>query len=196
MHARLAGDLRVEGDYEHVLLARGDRVPVDRRENLDGVAVLGQPRRADEDRAHRPLDARDLEILLERADLAAEGVAPAERVHQPEMLAVEQDHPRAGPEHGRAGLDELADRLGEPLALDPERHRRRLPAGDHEPVEPVQVGGHADLAHLGAEVAQHLGVSFEIALKGEDAYQPRLARSWPSSSLRVSSELIAIPRPS
>ena len=64
----------------------------------------------------------------------------AGHVHHAEVLAVEHDHPRAGAEHGHAGRDELAQRVGQPLALDPERHRRRLAAGDDEPVEPVEVG--------------------------------------------------------
>ena len=35
VHARLPRDLRVEGDHEHVVLARGDGMPVDRRQDLD-----------------------------------------------------------------------------------------------------------------------------------------------------------------
>ena len=143
----------------------------------------------------------DLEVGLEGADLAAERVAPARVVGEPEVLAVEHDHPRARPEHRRAGAHQVAQRLGEPLALDPERHRRRLAARDHEPVEPVEVGGHAHLAHLGAEAAQHARVRLEVALEREHAderraHQPRLARSCCSSSLRDSSETIAWPRPS
>ena len=105
------------------------------------------------------------------------------------------------PSTGVPGAHEVAQRLGQPLALDAERHRRRLAAGDDEPVEARQVGRHAHLAHLGAEVAQDLAVRLEVALEREDpdergAHQPRLARSWRSSSLRVSSEVIAWPRPS
>ena len=102
--AGLARDLRVEGDHEHVVLAGGDGMPVDLGEDLDRVAVLGQPRRADEHRAHRrAVDPRDVEVLLERADLAAERVAHAQRVHAAEVLAVEHDHPGARAEHGLAG---------------------------------------------------------------------------------------------
>ena len=43
--------------------------------------------------------------------------------------------PAQVPSTGVPRADELAQRLGEALALDPERHRRRLAAGDHEPVE-------------------------------------------------------------
>src|SRR5215211_7768555 len=192
----------MEGDHQHVLLPRRDDVAVDLGEHLDAVAVLVDPRGADEHRAHRlAVDAGDLEVRLERADLAPERVAPAGVVGEPEVLAVEHDHPRAGAQHGRAGADELTQRLGEPLALDPQRHRRRLAARDHEPVEPFEVGGHADLAHLGAEVAQHPRVRLEVALEREDAderraHQPRLASSCCSSSLRDSSEAMACPRPS
>ena len=52
-------------------------------------------------------------------------------------------------------LDELSQRLGELLALDAERHRGGLASGDHQPVEPVQVGGHPHGAALGAQLAQH-----------------------------------------
>ena len=152
-------------------------------------------------RTGRPVDAGDPQVRLEGADLAAEGVAAALDVEHAEVLAVEHDHARAGAEHRRAGARELAQRLGEPLALDPERHRRRLAAGDDQAVEPVEVGGHAHLAHVGAEAAQHLAVRLEVALERQDAdssmrYQPRLASSCASSSLRVSSEVIAMPRPS
>ena len=43
--------------------------------------------------------------------------------------------PAHEPSIGVPRARELAQRLGQALALDPERHRRRLAAGDHEPVE-------------------------------------------------------------
>ena len=56
------------------------------------------------------------------------------------MLAVEHDQPGAGAEApaSRASTS-VAQRLGQPLALDAERHRRRLAAGHHEAVEAVEV---------------------------------------------------------
>ena len=53
-----------------------------------------------------PVDPGDLEVLLEGADLAAERVAHAQRVHAAEVLAVEHDHPGAGAQDGLAGLHE------------------------------------------------------------------------------------------
>src|SRR3954454_20089250 len=203
VQAPLARDLGMERDHEHVALPRGDGMAVDGREDLDALARLVDPRRADEHRADgRAVDARDAEVGLEGADLAAERVAAAGVVGQAEVLAVEHDHPRAGAEHGRAAADELAQRLRQPLALDAQRHRGRLAAGHHEPVEPLEVTRHAHLARLGAELAQEAAVGLEVALQRQDAderrrhYQPRLARSCCSSSLRVSSEVMAVPRPS
>ena len=69
-------------------------------------------------------------------------------VHHAEVVAVEHDQPGARAEHRRARRGELAQRLGEPLALDAERHRRRLPARHHQPVEPVEVARHAHLARV------------------------------------------------
>src|SRR3954447_202773 len=169
---------------------------VDGGQDLDAVAVLGEPWRADEHRTNQAVDPRDLEVLLEGADLAAERVALAQRVHAAEMRAVEHDHPGARTQHRASGAHELPQRVAESLARDPERHRGRLAARHHQPVEALQVGGHAHLAHLGAEPAKELAMCFEVALKGEDPYHPRLASSWPSSSLRVSSDCIAVPRPS
>ena len=127
MQPPLARELRVEGDHEHVVLAGGDGMAVDGGEDLDPLPRVGDPRRADEDRAHgRPVDARDPQVGLERADLAAERVAAAGVVGQAEVLAVEHDHPGAGAEHRRAAAHELAQRVAEALAGDAERHRRRL----------------------------------------------------------------------
>ena len=85
----------------------------------------------------------------------------------------------------------------------PERHRRRLAAGDDQPVEALEVGGHAHLAHLGAERRAACGVRLEVALEGEDADQRLTAATSRGrraaaarSSLRVSSDSIAPPRPS
>ena len=102
--------------------------------------------------------------------------------------------PAQVPSTGAPGC-ERAQRLGEPLALDPERHRRRLAAGDHEPVEALEVGGHAHLAHVGAEVAQHRHVRLEVALERQDPDErlpAAVGEQLPSSSLRVSSEVIAM----
>ena len=53
-----------------------------------------------------------------------------------------------------------------PAASIPLRDRRALAAGDDQAVEAVEVLGPADLAGLGAELAQHLQVGFEAALDG------------------------------
>ena len=126
----------------------------------------------------------------------------ARDVHDAEMLAVDHDQARARPEHRRPGGGERAQRVAEPLALDPERHRRRLAARDDQAVEPLEVGGHADLAHVGAEALQHPAVRLEVALEREHpderarhGYQPRCARSWSGSSLRASRLDIAAPSP-
>ena len=53
MHARVVGELGVEGDHDDLALARGDRMAVDVGEHLDVRAGVLDPRRADEHRAHR-----------------------------------------------------------------------------------------------------------------------------------------------
>src|SRR3954451_23119288 len=101
----------MEGDREQRPLARGHRVARDRGEDLDARPVLGDPRRADEDRAYRAArDVGELEVLLERVKLAAERVALGDDVHQPEVRAVEHYQSRARAEDGAPGGVEVAQR--------------------------------------------------------------------------------------
>ena len=160
----------MEGDREHVALADGDRVPVHAaststpspRSSTHGArmktARTGPPatpamsRSASNERTWRPNALRRRAMSMHA-----------------EVVAVEHDHARRTCRTPACPARQLAQRLGEALALDPERHRRRLAAGDHQPVEPVEVGGHAHLARVGAELAQHRRVRREVALQGEDA---------------------------
>src|SRR3954447_7544469 len=211
--AAVVGELGVEGDREQRPLAGGDRVAVDGGEDLDRRPVLRDPRRADEHGADgRALDPGELEVGLEGVQLAAERVALGDDVHEPEMLAVEHDQPGARAEDRPALRVEVAQRAGQALARDAERHRRRLAARHDETVEAVEVGRGADLADVGAELAQDLRVRGEAALQREHAdegpvvrrrgavrtvvYQPRPASSCVSSNLRASRLCIAVPRPS
>ena len=103
--------------------------------------------------------------------------------------------PAQVPRIGVPAAASVAQRLGQPLALDAQRHRGRLAAGDHEPVEPLQVGRHAHLAHLGAQPPQHARCAAKPPCRARTpivsatalpaARRERAARS---SSLRASSE--------
>ena len=62
--------------------------------------------------------------------------------------------PAQVPSTGRAAAHELAQRLGEPFALDAERHRGGLAARDHEAVEPLEVRRRAHHARLGPELRE------------------------------------------
>src|SRR4051794_26253765 len=180
---------------EDVALLGGDRVPVDRGEHGHVVAGLGDPRRADEDRAHRrAVHPREVEVGLEGADLAPEGVAFGADVHHAEVVAVEHDQPGARPEDRAV---EGPQGAGEAFALDAERHRGRLAAGDDQAIEVLEIGRRAHLPGLGPERAQELRMGVEVALESKDSdYQPRPASSSPGSSLRDSSDCIAGPSPS
>ncbi len=103
-----------------------------------------------------PVTPVELDVGLEGAQLAAERVARGADVEQAQMIPVEHDHARARAKHWRAAPSQLAERVGEALALDPERHHRRLPAGNDQRVEPFQVGGHANLDPARAERRQIL----------------------------------------
>ena len=86
---------------EDPAVAREHRMPVDLGEDLDVRARVLDPRRADEDRAHRLVAVADVEVGFERVHLAAERVPRGADVGEPEMLAVEHDHSGAGAEDRR-----------------------------------------------------------------------------------------------
>src|SRR5262249_13288591 len=62
---RVVGQLRMERSHEDTTLAREHGMPVDLRQHLDLGACVLDPRRADEDGAHRLGLALDVEVCLE-----------------------------------------------------------------------------------------------------------------------------------
>ena len=98
------------------------------------------------------------------ADLPPESVPAHQDVDEPEVLAVEHDHPRAGAEDGPL---EAPDRLVEPVQPHQAHERRRLAAGDDQTVEVRQLLGLAHLDDVDAETAQHRAVLAEVPLYGE-----------------------------
>src|SRR5207248_937432 len=132
---------------------------------LDVGADLLDPRRPDEDRAHRLVAGIDLEIRLEARDLPPERVAADDDVRQAEMVAVEEDHSGAGAEERPL---EAAERLVEAVEPGEPHDRGRLAAGNHEPVETAELLGLAHLDGFRTEDAQHRRVLAEVALQGEN----------------------------
>src|SRR5438477_4558358 len=99
VQTRVVGQLGMERGDEEPALAREHRMAVDLGEHLDVGADVLDPRRADEDGAQRRALPRQIEVGLERRDLAAERVTPHLEIDEPEVVPVEHDHPGAGAEH-------------------------------------------------------------------------------------------------
>ena len=116
-----------------------------------------------------PCSSTQLDLRFEAVELTPEGVAAGGHVEQVEVVAVEDDQAGAGGEHGCAAAHERAQWFGEALALDPERHRRGLASGEHEPVESFQPLGRADLTGVRARLGERTSVRLEVALEGENA---------------------------
>src|SRR4051812_24226685 len=161
---RVCGQFRMERGDEEAALAREHGMPVELGQHLDRGPGLVDPRRADEHGPQRLAPARQLEIGLERRDLPAERVPPDAHVDEPEVVAVEHDHPRARAEDRPR---EAAHGVVEGVEAHQARERRRLAAGDHEPVETVELVGLPHLDGLRAERAQHRRVLAEVALHGQ-----------------------------
>ena len=141
--------------------------------------VLGDPRRADE---HRPQRA-SLDPSHRRGrprNCATDGRTRCARqdVHDPEVLAVEHDQPgtepRIGspPSHRPPPRRELAQRLGQPLALDARASSWSTPRRE-TPVPPDRPGrrGTRTSRTCGTKTAQHAPVRLEVALQREHADQ-------------------------
>ena len=87
-------------------------------------------------------------------------------VDEAEVGPVEQDHPRARAEDRTV---EAVQRLVDPVQRRKLHDRRRLPAGDHEAVDLVELLGLPHLDDVRPEGAQHRRVLAEVSLQGEDA---------------------------
>ena len=99
MHAGVTGQLRMErGDEEATVAAAAPARRRDSASTSTSAPDLGDTRRADEDAAERLGLAVELEVGFEARELAAVAVPLDLDVDEPEMRAVEQDHPRAGAE--------------------------------------------------------------------------------------------------
>ena len=167
----------------------------------------------------RLAEHRDLEIGLERVDLAAERVAlhrdvePAEGLLSRDAVgdAVgEQDQPGARAVHRHARRDRVADRLAHAERARELVDDARLAAGDHEAVDARELGRAAHQVHVRAELGQHARVLADVALEGEDAdaraidvlsdravrrYQPRSARRCGAARSVTLMPTMASPRP-
>src|SRR5919106_870846 len=200
MQATVVGELGVEGDREDVAVPHRDRVAVDLGEHLDPGPGLLHPGSADENGAERLLaEPLDDQVLLEALQLAAEGIAAAEIVRQPEVAAVADDHPRAAPQDRQTVGVVGADRLVQAVPLHAHGDRGRLAAGNHQAVEAIEPGGGTDLGGVGTERCQHPAMGLEVALDRQDAdaelaQEPRPCSRPPSAaSASISSPGIASP---
>ncbi len=113
---------------------------------------------------HRSFLPRELDVGLEAPHLAAVRIAVDDEIGQPEMLAIEHDHPRAGAEDRFPGL---ADRLVQSVELRETHDRGRLAAGDHETVDAFELLREPHLDDVRAKPAQHLRVLAKRALQGK-----------------------------
>ena len=87
-------------------------------------------------------------------------------VDEAEVVAIQDDHARAGAEDRPA---ELGNRAIEPVEAHQSHERRGLAARDHEPVEPLELLRLAHLDGIRAQAPQHRRVLAEVALHGQNA---------------------------
>src|SRR5262245_48801481 len=147
VHARVVGELGVEGGGEYVALAHEHRAPLDAREHLH--AALRPELRAADEHAAEPLEpgcGARVHRRRERVHLRSVGVPHRHDVEQAERRdrralhrAREQDRARAGAEHRPAGRREASDRIPELLSVHPLRDRGALAARQDQRVQAGEV---------------------------------------------------------
>ncbi|VRM34450.1 Uncharacterised protein [Streptococcus pneumoniae] len=143
-------------------------------------------------------DRGDVQVLLERVDLRAEGVAPHGHVQHAEPALIrrrvadlpgQHDQPRARAVGGQAVAEGGDERVLQPHDPGEAVHHGGLAAGQHDAVQTLEVRGAAHGARARAEGLEHVHVLPHVALEGEHAdgllwtHQPRSARRcgapWP-----------------
>src|SRR3954471_9081497 len=153
MHARVTGELGMERRRQQRTLSYGDDptgglTVVDPRERLDRFAQLLPPGGPDEHGMHRFVQPPEADVALEGVDLPAEGVAPHRHVDPAHADLVggavehpvgQQDHAGARAERRHAVGDPLLQRLEQVERHQQLADRRRLTAGDDEPVDPIEL---------------------------------------------------------
>ena len=142
----------------------------------------------------------ECDVRLEAPHLTPVRVSVDDDIGESEVIPVEHDHARARPEHRSI---ELPDRLVEPVEPGELHDGRRLTAGDHDPVEPVELLRKPHLDDVGTEKLERARVLAEGTLEGEHSdarssrHRARLrdGRHQPRTSSRSSSgsELAEIP---
>src|SRR5262245_16961156 len=123
VHAGVVGQLRVERRHQDAALAQQHRLALELGEHIDAGAHLRDTWGPDEDAPQGPFVSVEVEVGLEARHLAAVGVAGDLEVEHAEVVAVEQDHPRAGAEQRPR---ELANRVLEPVEPHEAHDRGRL----------------------------------------------------------------------
>src|SRR5215831_15921824 len=99
VNPRVVRELGMEGRDEHASLPREHGMALVLRQDLDVRTGLLDPRRADEDPAQRRVVAVDEKVGFEAVHLPPPRIALDLDVDEPEVVPVENDHPRAGAEN-------------------------------------------------------------------------------------------------
>src|SRR2546430_4624933 len=165
VHARILRQLGVERRHEDATVAHQHRLAPVLREHLDVLPHGTDPRRPDEDAAQRLGLPFEPKIRFEACDLAAVGVPVDLEVDEAEMVAIEDDHPRAGAENGTL---ELANRFVEAVESHQTHERGGLAAGDDQPVQSGELLRLPDLHGVRAEATQHRRVLAKVALQSQN----------------------------
>ena len=174
VHARVVRQLRVERRDEEPPVAQSTGSPSCSASTSTPAPTSANARRADEDAAQRLVVARERRGRPRSSRPGARTRSARPRGRRARggsrsRTIIPAHVPNIGPR-------EPPDGLVEPVQAHQAHERRRLAAGDHEPVEPVELLRLAHLDDVRAEPAQHRRVLAKVALhcQNADRHAPRL----------------------
>ena len=174
--ASVVAEFGVEGGSEDVSLTDEHRVRFAGGEGFYRCAGAGNTRGANEDHLEGAAGESGVGVEDGGVDLAAVGVPLDGNVEGGQGflggifdVCGEENGAGAGAEGG-GGSDEGLEDVEEAVAVKELEHGGGLAAGHDETVDAIEVGWKADEPGCCAESAEHFGVGFVCALKGENAY--------------------------
>src|SRR6185312_3704593 len=180
MYAPVAGHLGVKRRRQLAALPHRDDMPGGAGQHLHAGTGALDPGRADEHRAHRVRQPRERNVTLERVDLTPKSVAPHRHIDSTqgqrrapagsgiENLTGQQDHAGARAVGGQPVGQQAPQRFQQAEVSQQVAHGRRLPTGDDQPVDRLELTEAAHGHRLGPGFAQGGQVLAGIALQREN----------------------------
>jgi hypothetical protein len=176
MNPPITRELRMERSRQQFALPNQDRKTVPLRQNLHPWTHTGNARRTDVDHLQRPSRQLRLARLDGAVDLPPVSIAFHADIHHRQTLLgrlgdiAGKKNTTGASTKSRLLLNETLQRLKQSVPLEKLEKRRRLPTGEDQSIETLQLRGSTYLDGICARLDKSLDVGSKISLDGEHPY--------------------------